>query len=109
MRMPAISQEMHPSERFGIVCCMEIRNTAKRPIKVPLPDKKRLFLGIGATGQITVKAAEHPPVKALIDAGDLELVAGGKGGRGDKGASTGSIKSSQSQGGSSGVRQSGDR
>ena len=87
---------------------MEIRNTTKRPIKVPLPGGKRLFLGLGGTGQIAPKAAEHPPVKALIDSGDLEVLGGGRskgGGSGD-----GGISSSQSEGGGGGnIRRTGDR
>jgi hypothetical protein len=88
---------------------MEIRNTTKRPLKVPLPGGKRLFLGIGATGQITPKTVDHPAVKALLDAGDLELTEGGRSGRNDNSSGRGTIRSSQSHGGSSGVRQSGDR
>jgi hypothetical protein len=88
---------------------MEIRNTSKRPLKVPLPGKKRLFLGIGATGQITPKGADHPPVKALIESGDLELMDGGRAGHSETANPSGSLKASQSRGGSSGVPRSGDR
>ena len=87
---------------------MEVKNTTKRPIKVPLPGGKRLFLGLGGTGQIAPKAAEHPPVKALIDSGDLEVMDGGrsKGGA----ASGGGISSSQGDGSGSGnIRRTGDR
>ncbi len=87
---------------------MEIKNTTKRPIKVPLPGGKRLFLGLGGTGQIAPKAAEHPPVKALIDSGDLEVVGGGRS-KGDGGGG-GGISSSQGDGGGSGnIRRTGDR
>ncbi len=88
---------------------MEVKNTTKRPIKVPLPGGKRLFLGLGGTGQIAPKAAEHPPVKALIDSGDLEIMDVGrsKGGGGDGGG----ISSSQGDGGggSGNIRRTGDR
>ena len=87
---------------------MEIKNTTKRPIKVPLPGGKRLFLGLGGTGQIAPKAAEHPPVKALIDSGDLEVVGGGRS-KGDGGGG-GGISSSQGDGSGSGnIRRTGDR
>ena len=87
---------------------MEIKNTTKRPIKVPLPGGKRLFLGLGGTGQIAPKAAEHPPVKALIDSGDLEVVGGGRS-KGDGGGGSG-ISSSQGDGSGSGnIRRTGDR
>ncbi len=52
---------------------MNITNKTKKPIKIPLPDGKRLFLGPGRTGQINTKAAEHQPLLALVEAGDLEL------------------------------------
>ncbi len=52
---------------------MNISNKTKRSISVPLPGGKKLFLGPGKTGKITVKAAEHPPLVALLDAGDLTL------------------------------------
>ncbi len=87
---------------------MEIRNTTKRPIKVPLPGGKRLFLGLGGTGQIAPKAAEHPPVKALIDKGDLEVLDGGRS-KGSGGGGSG-ISSSQGDGSGSGnIRRTGDR
>jgi len=88
---------------------MEIKNTTKRPIKVPLPGGKRLFLGLGGTGQIAPKAAEHPPVKALIDSGDLEVMDGGRSKGGGSGGG-GGISSSQGDGSGSGnIRRTGDR
>ncbi len=87
---------------------MEIRNTTQRPIKVPLPGGKRLFLGLGGTGQIAPKAGEHPPVKALIDSGDLEVLDGGRS-KGSGGGGSG-ISSSQGDGSGSGnIRRTGDR
>ncbi|MBT7317621.1 MAG: hypothetical protein HN844_00200, partial [Planctomycetes bacterium] len=52
---------------------MEIRNTTKRPLKVSLPQGKKLFLGPNATASIAAKALEHPPVIALIEKGDIEV------------------------------------
>ena len=48
-----------------------------------LPGGKRLFLGPGKEGKIGARADEHPPIVALIEAGELEIVsdvgnAGGK-------------------------------
>ena len=88
---------------------MEIRNTAKRPLKISLPAGKRLFLGIGGTGQIMPKAAEHPPVKKLIEAGDIEIVDAGHAGAAKSTGNEPGIKSSSAQGGSRASRQSGDR
>jgi len=88
---------------------MEIRNTAKRPVKVPLPGGKRLFLGIGGTGQIMPKAADHPPVKKLIDAGEIEITDIGHAGVEQSGGQESSIKSSSARGGGRASRKSGDR
>lgn len=88
---------------------MEIRNIAKRPLKVPLPGGKRLFLGIGKTGQVMPKAAEHPPVMKLIEAGDLEITDSGHAGTEASTGQESRIKSSPSRGGSQSSRQSGDR
>lgn len=88
---------------------MEIRNQTKRPLRVPLPGGKRLHLGPGGTGQVTPKALEHPPLKALLEAGDLEVLeAGRKKGRASSSTSSKS-NPSQSGGGGGGVRHTGDR
>ena len=86
---------------------MEVKNTTKRPIKVPLPGGKRLFLGLGATGQISPKAADHPPVKALLDSGDLEVIGGGR--SKGTGGGGGGISSSQDGSGAGNIRRTGDR
>ncbi|MGK0155139.1 MAG: hypothetical protein ACI9SE_002099 [Neolewinella sp.] len=87
---------------------MEITNKTRRPIKVPLPEGKKLFLGPSKSGQVHPKAANHPPVKELLEAGDLEL------GKDDKKGSTSSDGSSSSSGnqnsGPTGnIRRTGDR
>ena len=87
---------------------MEIKNNSKRPLKVPLPGGKRLFLKPGGTGQILPKAADHPPVKKLIDEGELEVLDLGKA-KNKGGGSGGGISSSQDSGGGSGIRHVGDR
>ena len=87
---------------------MEIKNTSKRPIKVPLPGGKRLFLKPGGTGQILPKAVDHPPVKKLIDEGELEVLDLGKA-KNKGGSGGGGINSSQDSGGGSGIRHVGDR
>ncbi len=88
---------------------MEIKNTNKRPLRVPLPAGKRLFLKPGEKGQITPKAAEHPPLKKLIDEGSIELLDLGRGTSKSSGGS-GGISGSQDSGGSgAGIRKTGDR
>ncbi len=54
-----------------------ISNKTPKPISVPLPRGKKLHLGPGKTGQIASNASEHPPLKKLIDAGQIEIVAEG--------------------------------
>lgn len=52
-----------------------IRNTTQRPIRVPLPRGKKLHLGPGKISEIGTPAADHPPLKALVEAGDIEILA----------------------------------
>ena len=88
---------------------MDITNKTKRPLRVPLPGGKKLHLGPGRVGQISPKASEHPPLKKLIEAGEIEIVSEGRTqGTGDSGGTKGS---GSSQGGpsSGGVRHTGDR
>ena len=77
------------------------------PIRVPLPLGKRLHLAPNGKGQITPKAAEHPPVAKLIESGDLEITSVEK--TKGSGGSTGGVGGSQNTGGSGGVRHTGDR
>lgn len=51
---------------------MDITNKTRKPLSLPLPGGKKLFLGPGKTGQVTPKALEHPPIAALLASGDLE-------------------------------------
>ena len=51
-----------------------ISNKTQKPLSVPLPGGKRLFLGPGKTGQIVSTAVEHAPLKALIDSGAIAIV-----------------------------------
>lgn len=54
-----------------------IKNQTRKVLSVPLPRGKRLVLGPGKTGQITSKAIDHPPLVALVDAGELEMLGQG--------------------------------
>ena len=89
---------------------MELCNKTKRPLRVPLPGGKKLHLGPGKTGQISPKAAEHPPLKKLIEAGEIEVVGSGRtqtgGGTGGGGAPGSSQRDAP---GGGGVRHTGDR
>jgi hypothetical protein len=55
---------------------MDIHNKTRKPLTIPLPGNKKLRLGPGKVGQITPRAAEHPAVRAMIEAGQVELLEG---------------------------------
>ena len=87
---------------------MDITNKTRKPLSLPLPGGKRLFLGPGKTGQVSPKALEHPPLAKLLEAGDIETASGGpkhkEGSGGNAGASPGPRHS-----GAGAKRHSGDR
>jgi len=75
---------------WGEAALPTIKNTTKKPLNIPLPGGKRLFLGPGKEGEIRARAVEHPRVAALLESGELEVVpnggkSGGKGGGGGRG------------------------
>lgn len=88
---------------------MDITNKTTKPLSLPLPGGKKLFLGPGKTGQVSPKALEHPPIAKLLEAGDL-VAADGKASK-PQGRPTGGPgpSSGPSRRGSGAMRQSGDR
>lgn len=50
-----------------------VRNTTRSPLVVPLPGGRKLHLGPGQSGDISPRAAEHPPLAALVTSGDLSI------------------------------------
>lgn len=91
---------------------MDITNKTKKPLSVPLPGGKKLFLQPGKTGQVTPKALNHPPLAKLIEAGDIESAdAGGSGpkARGGSGGSSNPASGASGHKGTGAMRQSGDR
>ena len=90
---------------------MDILNKTRRPLSVPLPGGKKLFLGPGKCGQITAKAVDHPPLQAMIEAGDLEIA--DLGSQSSTSAHGGQRQKKTAEPGSSGagggIRRSGDR
>lgn len=52
----------------------KIKNITNKPLSVPLPGGKRLFLGPGKEGKIAPRAKDHPAVLGLIEGEELELV-----------------------------------
>ena len=87
---------------------MDITNKTRKPLSLPLPGGKRLFLGPGKTGQVSPKALEHPPLAKLLEAGDVETTDGGPKHK-DAGGGNAGAYPGRGFGGSSAKRQSGDR
>lgn len=54
---------------------LTIRNTTSRPLRVPLPRGKTLHLGPRKDGEIAANAREHPPLAALLEKGEIEIIA----------------------------------
>jgi hypothetical protein len=61
-----------------------IVNKTTRPLRVPLPGGKTLYLGPKKNGQIADPAAEHPALRKLVDAGEITIQ--GEGGAENEGA-----------------------
>jgi len=88
---------------------MNVSNKTKRPLTVPLPGGKKLRLGPGKTGQISPKAAQHPPLKKLVDDGELEVFEGKRSNPAKAGGSKIGASQGQRHTPTGGVRQTGDR
>jgi hypothetical protein len=86
-----------------------ISNKTQKPLSVPLPRGKTLHLGPGRTGQIASNAADHPQLKKLVDAGEIEILAEGSGST--EGAGGGKVGRTWMPGHTSATasRRSGDR
>ena len=87
---------------------MDITNKTQKPLNVPLPGGKRLFLGPGKTGQVAPKALEHPPLAKLIEAGDIVTAEGGPK-RKEGGGGNADVFPGSRRGVTGAKRQSGDR
>lgn len=55
-----------------------ITNKTRKPLRIRLPGDKVLFLGATKNATLRDEAVDHPPVKKLIEAGDLEVLDGGQ-------------------------------
>ena len=51
-------------------------NKTRKPLRIPLPGGKALFLGVTQEAKIRDDALEHAPVKKLLEAGDIEIFDG---------------------------------
>lgn len=58
---------------------MEITNISPKPLSIPLPAGKKLYLSPGKSGQINWKAAERPAIQKLIESGEVKVSQEGKG------------------------------
>lgn len=55
----------------------EIRNKTSRPLRIPLPGGKALFVGPSKVAQIGDAAVEHASIKKLVEDGSIEIVGSG--------------------------------
>lgn len=56
-----------------------ILNKTSRPLRVPLPGKKLLRLAPLKSAAVSAKAVQHPPLRAMVEAGDIEISHAGRG------------------------------
>jgi len=88
---------------------MDITNKTTKPLSLPLPGGKKLFLGPGKTGQVTAKALDHPPIVKLLEAGDIATADGGGRRKDGGGGGMTAPAPGRRQSGTGAMRQSGDR
>ena len=86
-----------------------VSNKTRRALSIPLPRGKTLHLGPVKTGQISSNAIEHPPLKKLVDAGEVEILAEGHGPTDGSGGGNQGPTSTRGHTWGSGNRRSGDR
>jgi hypothetical protein len=87
---------------------MNIINRTNKPLSLPLPGGKKLYLGPGRTGQVTLKALDHPPLAKMLEAGDIEKEEG-ETQRKEQGGSKAGPTYGPRHDGTGAMRQSGDR
>ncbi len=87
---------------------MDITNKTTKPLSVPLPGGKKLFLAPGKTGQVTPRAMEFAPLVKLIEAGSIES-AGGEKRHPDGELAKGGLPKGNRQKATGAMRQAGDR
>jgi hypothetical protein len=86
-----------------------VTNKTNKPLAVPLPRGKVLRLGPRKTGQISSDDIDHPALKRLADAGEIEIHEEGH--SPTQGGGSGRIAPTGAQGATttSGGHRSGDR
>ena len=86
-----------------------VSNKTQKPLSVPLPRGKILHLGPGKTGQISSEAAEHPRLKKLVEAGQIEVFDDTAAPTGGPGGSKKAAPSFYGHSAGTGGRRTGDR
>jgi hypothetical protein len=86
-----------------------ISNLSKKPVSVPLPGGKRLFLGPGKTGEISPKAIDHLPLQQLVEAGEIEILEAKSSRRRGGGGRSGGAQGGGAHRPEGGIRHRGDR
>lgn len=86
-----------------------VTNKTTKPLAVPLPRGKVLRLGPRKTGQISSDDVDHPPLKRMVEAGEIEIHAEGH--TPTKGGGSGRVEPTAASGRTTttGGRRSGDR
>ncbi len=86
----------------------EISNKTTRPINIPLPGGKKLFLGPGKDAQISDAAARSKVLLELVKAGSIEIMGDGERADGNTGAAS-TAEKAQGRARSPFRRRTGDR
>jgi hypothetical protein len=86
-----------------------VTNKSNKPIAVPLPRGKILRLGPRKTGQISSDDVEHPPLKKLAEAGEIEIHEEGHSPQGGSGGGGVAPTGGAGHGTTPGGHRSGDR
>lgn len=85
-----------------------ITNKTTAPLTVPLPGGKKLWLAPNKSGEISVKAVEHPALQKLVADGKIEVLETGHKPHASGGAAK-KPKPSSGGPGQGGLRHTGDR
>lgn len=88
---------------------MIVTNKTKRPLRIPLPGGKTLFLAPRGTAKIAPKAKNHPPLIELVEAGKVELDDNDHSSGGTGSHKGGDLRSSDRHDTGGGIRRTGDR
>ena len=88
---------------------MIVTNKTMRPLRLPLPGDKTLFLAPGGTAQIAPKAKQHPPLMEFVESGQVELDDGAHSSGTTGSPKGGDLRSSGRHDAGGGIRRTGDR